>query len=71
MASGGNRHPDADFRESTERQEAIRTMFVNLHAIEQKQSPGQRYVDGAYMMHTLADDHHKHQIPPATEQTQS
>ena len=38
MASGGNRHPDADRRESTERQEAIRTMFVNPHATEQTQS---------------------------------
>ena len=71
MASGGNHHLDADRRESTERQEAIRTMFVNLHATEQTQSPGQRYVDGAYMMCTLVDDAHKHQIPPATEQTQS
>ena len=39
MASGGNHH--ADRRESTERQEAIRTMFVNLHATEHMQSPGQ------------------------------
>ena len=38
MASGGNRHPDGDRRESTESQEAIRTMFVDLHAIEQTQS---------------------------------
>ena len=35
MASGGNHRRDADRRESTERQEAIRTMFVNLHATEQ------------------------------------